>query len=104
MDIVNLIISLVSGAVGGNIAGKVMPEKDLGVVLNSIIGLIGGVAGEYVLKALGFMASTGAAGMATGTEMDIGSLLASVGVSGVSGAVLTAIISYVKACGGCCKR
>ena len=38
MDIINLLISLVSGAIGGNVAGAAMKEKSLGVVGNSIGG------------------------------------------------------------------
>ena len=95
MDIVNLIITLVSGAIGGNVAGKAMGDKDLGVVGNSISGIIGGGAGDFILKALGVLASAGATSATTG-NFDIGSILANVGVSGVSGAVLTAIIAFIK--------
>ena len=40
--IVGLIIQLVSGAVGGNIAGAALKQYDLGSVGNSIVGVIGG--------------------------------------------------------------
>lgn len=97
MDLLNLIISLVSGAVGGNVAGAAMPEKNLGTVANSIIGLLGGGAGDFLLKALGVLSSAGATGAAaTGSEFDIGALLANIGVSGVSGGVITAIIAQIK--------
>ena len=104
MDVANLIISLISGAVGGNIAGKaVSEEKDLGPLANTILGLVGGGAGDFILKALGILAATGAAtGMAangaqpTGNELDIGTILANIGVSGATGAVLTAIITLLK--------
>jgi uncharacterized membrane protein YeaQ/YmgE (transglycosylase-associated protein family) len=42
MDIVSLIIQLVSGAAGGNLAGKAMPSLNLGTVGNSIAGILGG--------------------------------------------------------------
>ena len=36
MDFLNLIISLISGAVGGNIAGAALKDRSLGTVGNSI--------------------------------------------------------------------
>jgi uncharacterized membrane protein YeaQ/YmgE (transglycosylase-associated protein family) len=94
MEILPLIISLVSGAVGGNIAGAIMTEKNLGVIANTIIGLIGGGAGEFILKALGVLASTSAAG--GGGDLNLTSILTSIGASGASGGVLTAIIAFIK--------
>ena len=40
--IIGLIIQLISGAVGGNIAGSAMKQYSLGTIGNSIAGLIGG--------------------------------------------------------------
>ena len=42
MDIVTLLVQLVSGAVGGNVAGNVMKKLSLGTVGNSIVGILGG--------------------------------------------------------------
>jgi uncharacterized membrane protein YeaQ/YmgE (transglycosylase-associated protein family) len=44
MDIVSLIISLVSGAVGGNAAGALMKDKSLGALGNSLAGILRAVA------------------------------------------------------------
>ena len=57
--IVGLIISLISGAVGGNIAGGVLKEQSLGTLGNTIAGLVGGGLGGQILSAL--MGSSGAA-------------------------------------------
>jgi uncharacterized membrane protein YeaQ/YmgE (transglycosylase-associated protein family) len=94
MDIVSLIITLVSGAIGGNIAGKAMPDRDLGIAGNSIVGLLGGGATDWILKFLGVIASASYAGASP--EFDITSLLVKVGSSGVGGAVLTAIVGIIK--------
>jgi uncharacterized membrane protein YeaQ/YmgE (transglycosylase-associated protein family) len=100
MDIVNLIISLVSGAVGGNIAGAATSEKNLGPLFNTVAGIIGGGAGDFILKALGVIASTqattAAGTAATGSEFDIVTLLTNIAVSGVSGGALTGIITLIK--------
>jgi uncharacterized membrane protein YeaQ/YmgE (transglycosylase-associated protein family) len=53
--IIGLIISLVSGAVGGNIAGGVLKEQSLGILGNSIAGIVGGGVGGQVLSALGVL-------------------------------------------------
>jgi uncharacterized membrane protein YeaQ/YmgE (transglycosylase-associated protein family) len=45
MDITNLIIEAVSGAVGGNVAGAALKEKSLGLIGNSLAGVVGGGLG-----------------------------------------------------------
>jgi len=97
MDIVSTIISLISGAVGGNIAGAAMPQKNLGPIVNTIAGLIGGGAGEFILKAFGIISAVTASGGATGgNELDIAQILSSIGIGGVSGGALTAIVTAIK--------
>ena len=100
MDIVNLIISLVSGAIGGNVAGAALPEKSLGTVGNSVVGLLGGGVGDFILRALGVLATTATTSAVAGTHpeagFDIGTLLANIAVSGVSGGALTAIVALIK--------
>lgn len=99
MDILNLIIALVSGAVGGNVAGAAMPEKNLGGVANTIVGLLGGGLGDFILKALGVLATASAAPGAEGAAshgLDIANILGTIVGSGVSGGALTAIIALIK--------
>jgi len=87
MDL-GLIIQLISGAVGGNVAGNVMKESSLGPVLNSVVGIIGGGIGGQVLGALGMGAATGG--------MDIASIVTQIAGGGIGGGVLLAIIGLVK--------
>lgn len=104
MDIVNLLISLASGVAGGNIAGAVSKENSLGTLGNSLAGLFGGGIGGYILQAIELANRTGltnqlsnaanAAPAATG--LDLGSILANIGTSGVSGAVLMVIVGLIK--------
>lgn len=97
MDILLTIISLISGAAGGHIAGASMPEKSLGSIGNTIAGLLGGGVGQFILKALGVLATTHVAGApATGHELDLASILASIGAGGVGGGALTAIAALLK--------
>lgn len=98
MDILNLIITLVSGVVGGNVAGAAMPDKSLGAIGNSITGLLGGGVGELVLRLLGIAATTAATGDATGSaaHLDFASILSSIIAGGAGGGALTAIVGIIK--------
>jgi uncharacterized membrane protein YeaQ/YmgE (transglycosylase-associated protein family) len=89
MDIVNLLISLVSGAAGGNVVGAAAPEKSLGTVGNSLAGLAGGGLASYLAQALNLWGQVG-------TTTDLTSILANVGTSGIGGAALVFIISLIK--------
>jgi len=93
MEIINLLISLISGAVGGNVAGATMPDKNLGVIGNTLSGILGGGIGGYILQALGVLATAQATG---GTGFDIGSIIANIGSSGAGGAILMAVIGLIK--------
>ena len=90
MNIVSLIIQVISGAVGGNVAGAAMQEKSLGTVGNSIAGIVGGGLGGTILQ----MVMGGAA--AGGGGLDLQSILANVAGGGVGGAILMAVIGIIK--------
>lgn len=84
-----LIINLVSGAVGGNVAGSLMKKFSLGGLGNSIVGILGGGIGSQLMGMLG--ASGGGAG-----TLDIANIVTSVASGGVGGGVLLAIVGFVK--------
>ena len=94
MNITSLIIQLVSGAAGGNIAGSLMKQFDLGPVGNSIAGILGGAAGGQILGLL--MSGAAAAGAPAAGGLDVGSIVSNVVGGGVGGGVLMAIIGLVK--------
>ena len=56
MDLVSLAIFLGIGALAGFLAGKIMKGKDLGLLNNIIIGIVGAVIGGYVFSLLGITA------------------------------------------------
>jgi len=84
-----LIIQLVSGAVGGNVAGAAMKEKSLGTVGNSIAGIIGGGVGGQLLGMI-------MPALAGGGGLDIGSIIGNIAGGGVGGGVLMVIVGMVK--------
>lgn len=90
MDITSLIVEAVSGAVGGNVAGAALKEKSLGLIGNSLAGVVGGGLGGTILQAVMGAAATGGGGM------DLQSILTNVGGGGVGGAILMAIIGIIK--------
>lgn len=87
-NIVAIIIQLLSGAAGGNIAGSLMKKFSLGTIGNSIVGILGGGIGGQILGALG----VGAGGGGT----DLAGIIGSIAGGGVGGGVLMAIIGLIK--------
>lgn len=87
MDL-NLIIQLISGIVGGNAAGSVLKDKSLGVLGNSLAGLVGGGIGGQILQALLGISSSGG--------LDIGSIISQIAGGGVGGGVLMVIIGMIR--------
>lgn len=88
MDLTSLLVQVIGGAVGGNVAGAAMKDKSLGTVGNSIAGILGGGIGGQILSALGVAVATG------GT--DLSSIAGNAGTGGAGGAVLLIVIALVK--------
>ena len=90
--LVNLIIQLISGVVGGNAAGAALKDYSLGNVGNTISGAIGGVGGGQLLQAI----IPAIASAAAGGGVDIGSILGQVVGGGAGGAILMVIAGLLK--------
>jgi len=58
-----LLIGLISGAVGGNVAGGVLKNLNQGTLVNSIAGIVGGGLGGWHLGMIGAPDLAGAAGV-----------------------------------------
>jgi len=83
-----LIVQLVSGAVGGNLAGSLMKKFSLGTLWNSVVGILGGGIGGQLLGMLGVSTGSG--------QMDVAGIVGSIAGGGVGGGVLMAIIGVIK--------
>ena len=81
--IVQLIVSLLSGGVGSNIAGALLKKYSLRPIGNTVAGLLGGgVGGNWLSSLPGGAQQTG--------------VVADVLGSGVGGAVLMVIVGLIK--------
>lgn len=85
-----LIIQLVSGAVGGNVAGGLLKDVSLGTLGNSLVGILGGGLGGQLLSMLGV------GGAETAGSVDIASIVSQVAGGGVGGGVLLVIVGLIK--------
>jgi len=85
----NIILQLISGAVGGNVAGALLKKFSLGTVGNSIVGILGGGIGGQILSLLGI-------GAASSGGMDVGAIVNNVAGGGVGGGVLMAIVGLIR--------
>ena len=88
MDTVALLVQLVSGAIGGNIAGSLLTKLSLGTIGNSIVGILGGGLGAVLFNALGLNTGTG--------DLDVSSVLGRIAGGGAGGAVLMAIVGAIR--------
>lgn len=88
--IIPLLIQLIGGGAGGNIVAAVLKNLDLNKVVATIAGVLGGIGGGQIaglIPALEGLLNAGVGG---------GSILANGGASAVGGALLTAIVGFIK--------
>ena len=77
-----VILALIYGGLGGNVAAAVLKKFSLGPVGDTIVGLVGGGIGHQLMTASGLLQSTGMVG--------------NVGGSLVGGGILMTIVGLVK--------
>lgn len=72
----SILTQLIAGAVGGNAAGLLNKTKSLGPLLNTVLGIIGGIGGGQLLggPVAGMLGGNATAGKATSAAV-IGALL-----------------------------
>jgi hypothetical protein len=90
MDIMTLVIQLISGALGGNVAGGLLKNLSLGTLGNSLAGIVGGGLGGQIL---GHVMNLPAVG---GGALDPMAILTQVLSGGAGGGVLMAIIGMIR--------
>jgi hypothetical protein len=90
-NLVALIIQLISGAVGGNIAGSALKQYALGTVGNSIAGILGGGIGGQLLTMI-----LGGGGAAAASNLDVASIVTQIVGGGVGGGILMVIVGIIR--------
>ncbi len=83
-----LIIQLLSGALGGNLAASILPKFSLGTLGNSLLGILGGGIGGQLLGMMGVSTPEGG--------VDLMSIISSILSGGVGGGVLLSIIGIIR--------
>jgi uncharacterized membrane protein YeaQ/YmgE (transglycosylase-associated protein family) len=78
------IISLITGAIGGNVAGAIFKNLTLGPLGNTLAGVVGGGVGAEILNAL------------TGAGVGGGSVPGNIASSGVGSVVVMLIVGVIK--------
>lgn len=89
MEYLPLLIQLISGAVGGNVAGSLMKNISLGTLGNSIAGIVGGGIGGQILEQLFHTAVAGG-------SLDPVAIVTQILGGGVGGGVLMAIVGAIR--------
>ena len=87
-----LIIQLISGAIGGNIAGKIFANFSMGSLGNSAAGILGGGLGGSLLMMMDFSE----AGAETTGVLNLETLLGSIAAGGVGGLAVMAIVGGLR--------
>lgn len=84
--LISLLVQIISGAVGGNLAG--MTKQNLGTGLNTFLGGVGGLILGQLASAL-----TGTSG---GEALDVAAVGSNIVGGGIGGLVLTWIVGFIK--------
>lgn len=90
----DLLISLIAGAIGGNIAGGLFKTLNLGLAINSLAGVAGGALGGHVfgLLGLGGLAQT----PADSAALDPAALGAQIAAGGLGGGALLLLAGLLR--------
>lgn len=91
MDVVSLIVQLLSGAAGGNIAGSLLKNISLGTLGNSLAGIVGGLLGGNILNS-----ALGLGKVVATSGLDIGTIISQVAGGGVGGGLLMVIVGLLR--------
>ena len=82
------VVQIISGAVGGLGAGKVLKNQSLGTAGDAISGVVGGGLGAVILNVVAGLQSSGA--------LTAGTIGTDIAGGGIGGAVVMIIVSIIK--------
>jgi hypothetical protein len=88
--LISLIVQVLGGGVGGNAVAAMLKNLNLDKVIATITGILGGVAGGQLAWLIPVIKST-LESMGSG-----GQIAGNAGASAIGGAILTAIVGFIK--------
>jgi hypothetical protein len=89
--LIPILIQLLGGAAGGNVIAALMKNFDLNKLVATVTGVIGGLGGGQLASMTGLLENIFGAGSST-----MGNVVGNGGASAIGGALLTAIVAFVK--------
>lgn len=89
--LVTLVLQIIGGVAGGNAAGVAMEKINLGPILTTVAGALGGVVGGQIFTVL-FPETAGVITGNVGLVSIVGHLFA----GGIGGAIITAIAGQIR--------
>ncbi len=89
-----LLVNLISGAFGANIAAGFFKHLNLGLFGNTLVGVLGGGVGGQVLANFGFQGLAGS--VASKDGLDTVALLTQAGATGASGAAALLLTGFAR--------
>lgn len=89
--LIPIIVQLLGGAAGGNIVGALLKNLNLSKAIATITGILGGIGGGQLADVLGLLKPILDSMGGTGGEV-----VANGGASAIGGALLTAIVGFIK--------
>jgi hypothetical protein len=90
--VINLIIQVVAGALGGNAAGGFLKNIDLSPLVKTISGAVGGGIGGSILQSL----IPALSGAASSGGFDIATAAGNLVGGGITGAIVTVVVGLIK--------
>jgi hypothetical protein len=88
--LINLIIQIIAGVIGGNAVGAGMKDASLGGTGNTVAGALGGIGGGQLLAAVIPVVAGPAGG-----GVDITSIIGQLAGGGIGGAIVTAVVGLI---------
>jgi uncharacterized membrane protein YeaQ/YmgE (transglycosylase-associated protein family) len=95
--LLNLVIQIMAGAVGGNAAATLLRYFNLGPLGNSLTGMIGGALGGQILNE---MLTDGVGTLSSSAALEIGSLLTQIVGGAVGGGIFMVIVALIRQTAG----
>lgn len=91
-----ILIPIISGVIGGNVAGSSLKKFSLGPTGNSFVGLLGGAAGAIILGMIGGAGVDSIPLTSQAGTINMSALVAAIGSGGIGGGVLMSVVGVLR--------